>query len=247
MKRKFLYVLAAVLILVGGVLIYQNTRPDGNQALLEEKEEIIETEPMEEEEDELKNSYLLSLRSKAPDVVAWIDIFGTPVNYPVVQGEDNEYYLAHNAFQKEDAAGALYMDYEVPLEDRPTNIILYGHNMKNGGMFGSLIELRGAEPFAERSDIKWETPYETATFHIVGVSLWDLTDQENFFPFHQYIDIDNQEDLDLFLEEMKARALQWEDESFTLEDQMMTLVTCTYETADARLLILAKKVDSNLE
>ncbi|MCZ0704646.1 SrtB family sortase [Natronobacillus azotifigens] len=72
------------------------------------------------------------------DYVGWINIEDTTVDYPVVKTGDNEFYLSHNFYKQEDFAGAIFMDYRNSMDKLDKNLILYGHNMKDGSMFGSL-------------------------------------------------------------------------------------------------------------
>ena len=78
------------------------------------------------------------LRKINPDLVAWLYVGGAKINYPVVQGEDNEYYLHQTFEDKKNSSGCIFMDWEVNTDLSSWNTFFYGHNMKNGAMFGSL-------------------------------------------------------------------------------------------------------------
>lgn len=86
-----------------------------------------------------------NLRATNKQIIAWIYCEGTDINYPIVQTKNNTYYLTHNAKRKEDQAGALFLDYRNHLGGELENLIVYGHRMKDGSMFGSLWK------FAEKS------------------------------------------------------------------------------------------------
>ena len=75
-----------------------------------------------------------------PDVVGWIYAPGTPINYPVVQGEDNEYYLTRDFYKNKSASGTLFLDENHPFRENAQNLLLHGHNMKDGTMFGRLAQ-----------------------------------------------------------------------------------------------------------
>ena len=77
-------------------------------------------------------------KEKNPDTVAYIEIKNTNINYIVVKGNDNDYYLNHNFFREENKAGWVFSDYRNKFDGTDKNIIIYGHNMKNGSMFASL-------------------------------------------------------------------------------------------------------------
>ena len=101
----------------------------------------------EEEVEEIRNEVpgildkYVDLYAENNDLVGWIKIDDLPIDYPVVQTTDNEYYLHRNFYGEEMFSGTIFMDYHDPLtaESTPDNIILYGHNMANGSMFGNLI------------------------------------------------------------------------------------------------------------
>ena len=78
------------------------------------------------------------LKSKNSDTVGWIKVDGTKVNYPIVQAEDNDYYLSHAFNKRSNAGGWVFADYRVDFKDFGRNTIIYGHNMNNKTMFGSI-------------------------------------------------------------------------------------------------------------
>ncbi len=82
----------------------------------------------------------VNVQAMNKQIVAWLYCEGTNINYPIVKGKDNEYYLTHNAKKKEDQAGALFLDYRNALGTSLENLIIYGHRMKDGSMFGKLVK-----------------------------------------------------------------------------------------------------------
>lgn len=105
---------------------------------------VIKTQwvPADVEEDayieDLKQINLETLREVSPNVVAWIFIPNTPINYPVVQGEDNEFFLHHTWEGKKSALGSIFLEYTNSPDFKDFRTIVYGHNMKNGSMFNKL-------------------------------------------------------------------------------------------------------------
>lgn len=88
--------------------------------------------------EELKKTDLAALREVNPDVVGWIRVPDTKIDYPVVQGEDNEYYLKHTWQNNENSVGTIFMDYRSSPALTDFNTLIYGHNMRGGAMFASL-------------------------------------------------------------------------------------------------------------
>ena len=88
--------------------------------------------------EELKKTDLSALREVNPDVVGWIRVPDTKIDYPVVQGEDNGYYLKHTWQNSENSVGSIFMDYRSSPALTDFNTLIYGHNMRGGSMFASL-------------------------------------------------------------------------------------------------------------
>ena len=103
--------------------------------------EILAYAPTDEKID------LSSLRNINPDIVGWIRVFGTEINYPVVQGDDNDYYLARNYRREFATAGSIFLDYRNDWRDDFS--IIYGHRMSYGGMFTDIIKFKDWQFFDE--------------------------------------------------------------------------------------------------
>ena len=165
--RKLLSViLAAVCILSAGLYLrYQLDYSSGDDAYSDAEALAMQTEatvPSEEtvpeettaaepywapvpvEDDpnveELAKKKLTTLRKLNEDVVAWIWIPDTVVNYPVMQGEDNNFYLEHTWNREENAVGSIFLEWQNAADFSEFNTIVYGHNMKNGSMFHLLLD-----------------------------------------------------------------------------------------------------------
>ena len=105
------------------------------------KEKTAEAIIIEESEEDIDVKYKIDfekLKNINNQVVAWIKVYGTQVEYPVVQAEDNSYYLKHNLEKKYNVAGWIFADYKNKLDGTDKNIVIYGHNMRDSAMFGSL-------------------------------------------------------------------------------------------------------------
>ena len=104
-----------------------------------------------------------------PDIVAWIRIEGLGIDYPVVQGEDNEHYLHYTFRGEANVAGSIFLDYRNKADFSDSKIILYGHNMKNGTMFGSLKKYQDESVFQENQII---------TIYLLGNREWKFKVRE---------------------------------------------------------------------
>lgn len=121
-----------------------------------------------------KEDYVLQIDFTAlvkenADIIGWIDIPGTTVSYPVVQSEDNEFYLTQSIYGERSSSGAIFMDYRNERDLSDDNTILYGHNMKNGSMFGGLKQYREEDFFKEHPYVDYYTPEGRHRFVIYAV------------------------------------------------------------------------------
>lgn len=108
----------------------QEARPDPRPAL--------PSEPLPEVAAHLAQVDLAALRAVNKDVVGWLEIPGTQLSYPLVQGEDNQYYLTHNWKRESSTAGSVFLEQTNPRDLSGFHLIAYGHRMRNGSIFGSL-------------------------------------------------------------------------------------------------------------
>lgn len=165
------------------------------------------------------------------DVVAWIYLEDTHVNYPVVLGPDNDYYLNRMYDGKGNGAGSIFMDYRNNGKFTDRNNILYGHRMNNGTMFADISKYSNGEFFKTHPyvliitpDAKYKAEVFSAYVANTTYSSWDL-------------DFDGDDVYLKWLETLKSRSYFDRDVSFTTEDRVLTLSTCTYEFEDARFIV----------
>ncbi|MFC5530513.1 class B sortase [Cohnella yongneupensis] len=171
-----------------------------------------------------------------PDVAGWLHIPDTKVDYPVVQTEDNAYYLSHSFDKRESIAGTLFMDYRNDREEPDRNTILYGHHMKNGTMFGSLIKYRKEAYYDANRIISFDTLNYEMRWEIFSVYVTDTS--------FDYIrtEFEDDEAYVRFLKEIQSRSIYPSEVSLDASDRILTLSTCEYDFKSARLVIHAKLI-----
>ncbi len=173
------------------------------------------------------------LRAVNPDIKGWLKLSAVDISYPLVQGEDNDYYL-HKTFEGEDnIAGCLFINYENEPDFTDTNTVVYGHNMRNGSMFGKLKKFREKGVF-EKSKYFWIfTPhliYQYRIFSGMEVAKTGLTYQTEF----------RGDEYKKFLQTaFENSLLENSDVSVTEKDRVVTLSTCTGDEA-TRFVIIGK-------
>ncbi len=183
------------------------------------------------------------------DLIGWIVIDGTDINYPVVQSKVyQEFYLDHNFDGEEDEAGSIFVDARNDVFFPDDNIIIYGHNMKNGSMFGTLQHYLDKDYYDKHSIISFDTLYKRCTYKIAVVGLSKISDESD--DTFKYYDFLNAEDKKLFKEYVKnIKSLEAYETGvdFKYGDKFITLSTCNSVEEDGRLFILAKEVKNNGE
>lgn len=177
------------------------------------------------------------------DIVGWLSIDGTQVNYPVVQSDDNDYYL-HKDFSKADNKyGIPFADCRVDISKPSTNIPIYSHNMKDGQMFGELINYQSLDYYKQHPVINFDSLYEEGKYKIVGMFIAStLPEHAPNFEYHNFIEAETDQELMDFANEVLSRSLIVTGVDIQPGDHLITLSTCTYDFEEARFAIVARRV-----
>lgn len=180
------------------------------------------------------------LKSVNEDVVGWIYVDALPdISYPIVKGKDNQTYL-HQTYEKNyNFAGTIFVDYENSGDFSDCNTLVYGHNMKNGSMFGHLKKFREDDRLYKQDKYFWIlTPernyrYEIISAYTTGVN----SDTYTLFKGPG-------EEFEKYLETIKGYSeIQTDDTDLTIKDKIVTLSTCTGNES-TRFVVQGKRVDA---
>ena len=183
-----------------------------------------------------------SLYMENGDVAGWLTVEGTKIDYPVMQCGDDEYYLHHDFYGNDSKYGCLYVRGKADLADG-TNVIIYGHNMKDGSMFGDLDLYQSADFCREHSTISFDTLYEQRTYEVIAVFRSQVYDvDEDVFKYYQFYEAHTQEEFDDFYQNIKELSLYDTGVMAQLGDTFLTLSTCAYHVTDGRFVVVAKRV-----
>jgi sortase B len=170
------------------------------------------------------------------DVIGWVSIPNTNIDYPVVMGEDNDYYLTNNAEKKPSKAGAIFMDYRNADPYQQRHLIIYGHNMRDGSMFHDLRYYKLEDFFNNNRLIELTIGDNKMTFEVYAAFVVDL-DKVGFTTTH----FGSAEDFAQYMNQLAALSKFSTGITIMPEDQVLTLSTCTYELEDARYIVQARK------
>ncbi len=260
-RRKVMILIFSVVALgcfsYFGIYYYQNYRNDSDMehlaqikeqnktpglAFLTDDEEKNDGENVEETAPEVLEDYK-TLLNMNKDLIGWLKIADINIDYPVMQTNDNTYYLDHNFDEKYDKNGCLFLDYQCDVINRNTNLIIYGHNMQSGKMFGSLSKYSSEEYYKEHPKFEFDTIYEKGAYEIVYVFRSKIYNEDAVvFKYYQFIDVQSEKEFDSNMAEMAKISLY--DTGITPQygDELLTLSTCDYQENNGRFVIVARKI-----
>lgn len=206
--------------------------------IIAKKEEDIELPPEKKQEElTIKNKYIASLLSINQDVVGYLKVNNTNVDYPVVLGQDNKHYLDKNLYNQEDKNGWIFMDFRNSDKILNDNTIIYGHNRYYSDiMFGSLKSIIKPEWYnnEENMIIEFDTMYETMKWKVF--SIYTLPKTSDYLK----VSFTSKESKQAYIDMVKGRSVKDFGTEVTTDDIFLTLSTCN--NYDKRLVLHAKLI-----
>ena len=184
-----------------------------------------------------------TLYQKNKKLIGWLKIDDTLIDYPVMQTSDNEYYLDHNYNQEYDKNGSLFLDCNCTAYPQSTNLIIYGHQMKSGQMFGGRQKYAKESYAQKHSTIQFDTIYEKGTYQVMYVFRSQVYNENDIvFKYYQFIEANSEEEFNSYMREMEAVSLYDTGVTASFGDSILTLSTCDYSQEDGRFVVVAKKI-----
>lgn len=194
------------------------------------------------------------LHKRNDDVIGFVRIPGTKLSTPVVQGEDNVYYLDHD-YDKRNALGIPFADANATIsaEKQSANVTIYGHSARDGSYFAPLKDFNTLEYYKEHPVLTFDTIYGKGTYKIVGAFIAKVktasgeAEDPEWFNYHTYIDMESSAEFDSFVAEMNKRSYFTTGVDLTYGDHLVTLSTCDTEIIPSgdtpyRMVVVARKV-----
>lgn len=255
--RKIIVLIALVVFIVSGVYLGMRfAETNKNQKMYNEIESMVIKDDELTWDDiykmypdvdfpegmQLKYAHLYAANQ---DFVGYLTIPNSTVAVPVVQGRDNDYYLRRDYYKKSTRYGNPYLDYRNSIKPLDFNEIIYGHNMKDGQIFGQLLDMyKDAENFKKYPVIEFNTLYEDYKWVVVGAFYINGNsddDNQYLFPFNtpNMDDGDKAELYRGFEQRMLYTTSAW---PLDADDHLLTLTTCSYNFHDARFIIVARQL-----
>ena len=184
------------------------------------------------------------LFSQNKSLIGWIKIDDTNIDYPVMQTVNNEYYLDHNYNQQYDKNGSIFLDKDCDITNPGCNMIIYGHHMKSGKMFGNLQLYSNREYYEKHPYIQFDTIYEEGRYQIMYVFRSRIYNEDEIvFKYYQFFEASTPEEFDSHMNEMAKLSLYDTGVRAAYGDKLITLSTCDNSEQDGRFVVVAKKIN----
>ncbi len=182
-----------------------------------------------------------------PDMVGWLKIDGTNIDYPVVRCSDMDYYLSHDFYKNEDKNGTPFVKSFADVDSPDDNFIVYAHNMKNGTMFGNLDDYENESFAKEHSIIEFDSLYEKRRYRVISVFRSEVysedADNEDKFKYYEYYNAGSEEDFAYFYGNIMHLSAVKTGVKASYGDRFITLSTCAYHTDNGRFVVVGKEID----
>ncbi len=180
-----------------------------------------------------------ALREVNPDIVGWIYVENSTISYPIVQGDDNDYYLTHLFDGTYSSSGCIFLDADDSSDMSSDNNLIYGHNMLDGSMFASLLDFKDQSYLDQGYDIIIVTPTDAFLLSPAFTYVCEGTDERvRRFNFSTSQDMKN------YINNMLEMAVTESVVDFDEVDKIFSLVTCSYEANNVRTVLVCVQRDA---
>ncbi len=266
--RKIVFLVAIIVLIVAGVMMLnfyvirdnrntedaqywaeqkqQNATDDVITIIMNDKNKNSSDSSDEEKEVEVLAEYM-TYYEQNEDFVGWISMYPY-IDYPVVQADDNEYYLKHNFDGGYNENGTIFADYQgtISATEMPHNTLLYGHNLITNNFFQPLSNYRkqGIEFLKNNYMLEFDTLYERNQYKVFSVFLTNTkTEHGDVFDYWSKVYFESKSDFDNFVAECLDRSYFYTGVDLQYGDELLTLSTCDFSMfSDMRLVVVARKV-----
>ena len=243
---KIIIIIILLLIIILGItyIVVELTNANKDKNTYQDVSNIFHDIEQKEDIHEQKINKLKELHNEYENVVAWLEIEGTDINYPIVQTTDNDYYLNHNYKNEKSSAGAIYFDKDVKINESD-NLQIYGHRNKYGLMFEPLIKYAKKDFYEEHKTINLTTLEEDATYEILAIfySRVYYSNETNVFRYYYFVNAESEEEYNKFVNNAKKASKFDTGVDAKYGDKLITLSTCEYSRENGRFVVVAKKID----
>ena len=219
-----IYMILLFVLIYSGIKIFKWYKDKTNNNKI--AEQIKSTVIVEDKnEDENKEEYTVDfnkLKEQNNETVAWIKVNNTSVEYPVVRATNNSFYLNHSFDKSKNSAGWIFADYKNKFDNTDKNIVIYGHNMRDDSMFGSLKNILNSDWYDndENTNITLYTENEKSIYKVFSIYKIESED------YYIKTEFSNDNEFEKFIKTLKKRSIKNFNIDISKEDSILTLSTC---------------------
>ena len=231
-----IYSILIFILVYSGIKIYNWYKDKTNNHEISEK---IKDTVIVQDENEDKEEYTVDfnkLKEQNNESVAWIKVNNTNIEYPIVKAANNNFYLNHSFDKSKNSAGWIFADYRNKFDGTDKNIIIYGHNMRDNSMFGSMKNILNSEWYdnEENTNIILNTENEKCIYKVFSVYKIESED------YYIRTEFSNDSEFEQFIKTLKSRSIKEFNTDISKEDSILTLSTCANNNK-YRVVLHAKK------
>lgn len=244
--KKYIFALCVVLLIcaLAYLAFYLYNKYKTTQDITEVQDDI-KVEGDNEVNRESRIDKLKKLKEENSDIIGWLEIEDTNINYPVLQCSDNDFYLNHNYKKEYSSAGSLFLDKDFDMENGSSNYLIYGHRNESGIMFEDLLKYADEEFYKSHTKIRFTTLEEDYEYEVLAVfySRVYYKREKNVFRYYYFVNAESKEEYDDFVLNAKKASIYDTGVSAEYGDQLLTLSTCEYSQEDGRFAVVFKKAE----
>ena len=220
-----LYIILLSILIYSGIKIFKwyKDKTNNNKMVEQIKSTVIVEEKNEDENN--KEEYTVDfskLKKQNNEAIAWLKVNNTNIEYPVVKGTNNSFYLNHSFDKSNNSAGWIFADYRNKFDNTDKNIVIYGHNMRDGSMFGSMLNILNSKWYEneENTNITLYTENEKSIYKVFSVYKIENED------YYIKTEFKNDNEFEGFIKNLKKRSIKDFNVDVSKDDNILTLSTC---------------------
>ena len=242
--KKIIYRIVMILLigimLISSYFIYKSKKEDKLQEnIFEEIIDVAVKSEIKEEKEEQQEINMQELYNVNDDIVGWLKIDNTNINYPVMQTKDKpNYYLRKNFYKEYSQWGTPFLAESCDIQSSD-NLIIYGHHINNSKMFGELEHYKKEEYYKNHKYIKFYTMNEKKEYEIIAVF---KTVAYIGFKYYQYNNFNNEREFETFIKKCRELSFYNIETNINYGEKLITLSTCEYSQENGRLVVIAKEI-----
>lgn len=243
--KKIIYFLVILLLisilLISSYFIFRELKQNKEQEeTFDELIEIVEDTSEEKKQDEINLKSLYEINN---DIIGWVKIENTSLNYPVMKSKVKNFYLRKDFYKKYSSYGTPFLAEQCDIY-QSDNLIIYGHHMGNRKMFGCLEDYKSKEFYEKNKIIDFYTLNEDRTiktsYEIFAV-FRTVAYTSNGFKYYNYINFNNENEFNSFIDKVQDISMYKTNITPKYGDKLIALSTCSYHTKNGRLVVIAVK------